>query len=39
VQEYGCAAISNLAVNDNNRVTIAEEGGIPMILSAIKTHS
>ena len=40
VQEHGCAALDNLAVNnDNNKVTIAEEEAIPMILSAMKTHS
>ena len=39
MQENGCGAISNLALNDNNKVTIADAGGITTILSAMKTHS
>ena len=39
VQHYGCAALQNLAMNDNNKVMIAETGGIPTIVSAMKYHS
>ena len=39
VQHYGCAALSNLAENnDENKVMIAEAEGITMILSAMETH-
>ena len=35
--EYGCGTLSNLAVvNDDTRRTIAEEGGIKVILDAMK---
>jgi hypothetical protein len=37
VQESGCAALQKLALNnDKNKVTIAAEGGITAILSAMK---
>ena len=39
VQEYGCAALWNLASNNNNQVAIAETGGVNRILSAVKNHS
>ena len=38
LQHYGCAALCNLAVNDINKVTIFDEGGIATILSAMRTH-
>jgi hypothetical protein len=39
VQENGCGALWYLALNDNNKVTIAEAGGITTILSAMDNHS
>ena len=39
MQEYGCAALWNLAANEDNKVTIAEAGGITTIQSAMKNHS
>ena len=40
VQLQGCAAFWNLADNnENNKVMIADAGGIPSILSAMRTHS
>ena len=40
VQDYGCGALSNLAVNnDNNHSTIAKEGGVETIRSAMASHS
>ena len=38
MQEYGCAALWNLAANEDNKVTIAEAGGITTIQSAMKTY-
>jgi hypothetical protein len=38
VQHFGCGALQNLAMNENNRETITEAGGITTILSAMKTH-
>jgi len=39
VQERGCGALANLARdNGANGVSIAEAGGIPMILDAIRQH-
>ena len=37
--EQACGAVGNLAVNDDNRVLIAKEGGIPKILAALATHA
>ena len=37
-QEYNCRTLWKLAMNDNNRVTVAAEGGITTILSAMKFH-
>ena len=39
VVENACAAVKNLAVNDENRVLIAKEGGIPLILAALDNHA
>ena len=39
MQENGCGAISNLALNDTKKASIVEAGGITTILSAMKTHS
>ena len=39
IQKEGLFELQNLAINENNRVTIAEAGGITTILSAMKTHS
>ena len=40
VQEKGCGALWNLALNnDNNRVMIADAGGIDAIQSAMENHS
>ena len=39
VQQYGCAALSSLAMNDNNQVAITAAGGISAILAAMETHS
>jgi hypothetical protein len=38
VHQYGCAALGNLAVNDNNKDLIADEGGITIILDAMEKH-
>ena len=39
IQKEGFTELWDLAFKDNNKVTIADEGGIPIILSAMKTHS
>ena len=39
MQHYGCAALQNLALNEKNRVAIAEAKDITTILFAMKTHS
>ena len=38
IQHYGCGALQKLAGNDNNKVVIADEGGIARIVSAMRTH-
>ena len=38
MQHYGCVVLWILAVYYYNKVTIAAEGGIAMILSAMETH-
>jgi formylmethanofuran dehydrogenase subunit D len=38
VQEQACAALSNLAVNDGNKVKIAEAGGIEAVVAAMEAH-
>jgi hypothetical protein len=39
VQEKGCKALCNLAVNDDNAVKIAAVGGIETVLDAMKRHT
>ncbi|EGD79791.1 hypothetical protein PTSG_10776 [Salpingoeca rosetta] len=39
VQEKGCAALWNLAENDDNVVSIASKGGIDVVIAAMKMHS
>ena len=39
VNEYGCRALSNLAWNDANKVTIVAAGAIPVILEAMTAHA
>ncbi len=38
VQKYACGALSNCALNDENRVGIARLGGIKMVVHAINAH-
>merc|ERR1719487_2695591 len=38
VQWYACGALRNLAVNDDNKILIAKEGAIPLILQAMKDY-
>lgn len=33
-----CLALSRLAINDSNKLLIAQEGGIPLLYKAIKDH-
>ena len=38
VQRDGLAALLNLAFDANNRMSIAEAGGIAVVLEALRTH-
>jgi len=38
IQEQGCGALWNLAVNADNQIKIAEQGGIDVTLEAMRTH-
>ena len=38
VQKEGYGALQNLACNDDNKKTIAKEGGIKVALDAMKRH-
>ena len=38
VQQYGCSALGNLAVNADNSVKIADAGGITDVLAAMRAH-
>ena len=39
VQEYGCGALRNLAVNDKNKVKISNADGKALIESAMRNYS
>ena len=39
VQEHGCQALSNFAVNDDIEIKIAAEGGVEEIVKATRAHS
>eukprot|EP00276_Gloeochaete_wittrockiana_P020924 CAMPEP_0184349966 /NCGR_PEP_ID=MMETSP1089-20130417/37391_1 /TAXON_ID=38269 ORGANISM="Gloeochaete wittrockiana, Strain SAG46.84" /NCGR_SAMPLE_ID=MMETSP1089 /ASSEMBLY_ACC=CAM_ASM_000445 /LENGTH=57 /DNA_ID=CAMNT_0026682499 /DNA_START=1 /DNA_END=170 /DNA_ORIENTATION=+ len=39
VQEKGCGALWIIAVNAANKVSIAEAGGITVILDAMRRHA
>ncbi|KAJ1463788.1 expressed protein [Baffinella frigidus] len=39
VQEQGCGALLNLAVNAENQVAIAAQGGIAAVLRAMGAHA
>merc|ERR1719488_45267 len=39
VQENACRALTNLAVNADNKILIAKEGGVPLILQAMKDYT
>jgi len=38
VQEQGCGALRNFAVNDQNRAKVAEAGGIEAVVGAMRGH-
>eukprot|EP00961_Rhodomonas_salina_P090885 1223009-Rhodomonas_salina.1 len=38
VEEQGCGALRSLAVNDENRVTIAGLHGIAVVIKAMRGH-
>eukprot|EP00961_Rhodomonas_salina_P277311 3747359-Rhodomonas_salina.1 len=38
VQEAGCRAVRNLALNADNQTKIAGEGGIGVVLGAMRQH-
>ena len=38
VQKDACAVLSNLAVNDGNKLKISEAGGIEAVVAAMKAH-
>ena len=38
VQQNGCVALWNLAANDDNRVAIAEAGGVRAVVEAMERH-
>jgi hypothetical protein len=39
VQEHGCRALVNLALNVNNQVAIAAQGGIAAVVAAMRAHT
>eukprot|EP00961_Rhodomonas_salina_P095293 1282150-Rhodomonas_salina.1 len=39
VQEQGCGALRNLAVNDENKVKIGAAGGIEAVITAMQQHA
>ena len=39
VQQHGCGALNNLALNEESQVTIARQGGVDVIFTAMKQHA